>query len=247
MTQSTIRKVRKVKPVRSRVGLGVVAVLAVAVAVFSVYLYSANTLAQLAEQDAGLGSTYAVAPRWVQVVFYIHVGTGSLALLIGPAQFARKLRSRAPRVHRLVGRAYLASVAVGAVSALLIVPFSRAGFVALFGFGMLSLLWLGTGARALAAIRRRDIASHQAWMMRNYALTFAAPTLRLWLAALITVQMFAVPGTDLGAAYTNAYAAVPFLCWIPNLVVAEWLIRRRGLPSYRLADDTARRGVVEHA
>ena len=36
------------------------------------------------------------------------------------------------------------------------------------------------------------------------------------------------------AAWTNAYAAVPFLAWLPNLLVAEWLIRRRGLPSYRL-------------
>ena len=34
--------------------------------------------------------------------------------------------------------------------------------------------------------------------------------------------------------FDNAYAAVPFVAWLPNLVFAEWLIRRRGLPSYRL-------------
>ena len=39
---------------------------------------------------------------------------------------------------------------------------------------------------------------------------------------------------EFDSAFANAYAAVPFLCWLPNLVLAEWLIRRRGLPSYRL-------------
>jgi hypothetical protein len=43
---------------------------------------------------------------------------------------------------------------------------------------------------------------------------------------------------DFDSAFANAYAAVPFLAWLPNLVVAEWLIRRRGLPSYRLTAST---------
>ncbi|GAA4382228.1 hypothetical protein [Agromyces bauzanensis] len=46
----------------------------------------------------------------------------------------------------------------------------------------------------------------------------------------------ALPGGafDLEAAFANAYAVVPFLAWLPNLVVVEWLIRRRGLPAFRL-------------
>jgi hypothetical protein len=45
---------------------------------------------------------------------------------------------------------------------------------------------------------------------------------------------FADMDADFEAVFANAYHAVPFLCWLPNAVVAEWLIRRRGLPSYRL-------------
>ena len=74
-------------------------------------------------------------------------------------------------------------------------------------------------------------------MMRNFALTYAAVMLRIWLPLLILAQVpFAGPaGFDGDAAFANAYAVVPFLAWLPNLVVAEWLIRRRGLPSYGLA------------
>ncbi|KAA2258537.1 hypothetical protein F0L68_22005 [Solihabitans fulvus] len=36
---------------------------------------------------------------------------------------------------------------------------------------------------------------------------------------------------------TQAYAPLPFLCWLPNLVVAEFMIRRHGLPALRIALD----------
>jgi hypothetical protein len=50
-------------------------------------------------------------------------------------------------------------------------------------------------------------------MVRNFALTFAAVTLRLWL-----------PGSVLsGVPFEVAYPIVAWLCWVPNLVVAELL------------------------
>ena len=78
------------------------------------------------------------------------------------------------------------------------------------------------------------IDAHQAWAIRTFALTFAAVTLRLWLPALIAVQVPFYAGDLTGQSadrlFRNAYDAVPFLCWLPNLVVAEVMIRRRGLP-----------------
>lgn len=70
-------------------------------------------------------------------------------------------------------------------------------------------------------------------MMRSFALTYAAPTLRLWLFALLIPQLLL--GTDFDQAYTNAYAPVPFLSWLPNIIIAELLIRRRGLPALHLS------------
>jgi hypothetical protein len=72
-------------------------------------------------------------------------------------------------------------------------------------------------------------------MIRNVALTYAAVMLRLWIGVLMGVQSpWITSEASADAAFANAYAAVPFLCWLPNLVVAEWLVRRRDLPTLRM-------------
>ena len=61
-------------------------------------------------------------------------------------------------------------------------------------------------------------------MIRSYALTLAAVTLRLYIpAALIS-----------GFSFEAAYPAISWLCWVPNLIVAEWIIRRHAARSTRL-------------
>jgi hypothetical protein len=54
-------------------------------------------------------------------------------------------------------------------------------------------------------------------MIRSYSLTFAAVTLRVWLPI----------GLMAGLSSTDAYQAVAWVCWVPNLVVAEWVILRQ--------------------
>ncbi len=54
-------------------------------------------------------------------------------------------------------------------------------------------------------------------MIRTFALTYAGVTLRLWLMVLIPL---------LDGDFLRAYVFTPFLCWVPNLVVAELLLRR---------------------
>lgn len=220
---------------RRRAGLVTVTVLAAAVALVSVVTYASGSLVTLAEDGAGLASTYADAPGFFQVALYAHIGSATLALVSGPAQFSARLRRRFPRGHRVVGRVYLGSVALGALTGLLVLPVNSAGWAGVFGFGALASLWGWTGWNAYRAIRAGDVAEHRSWMIRNYALTFAAVTLRLWTVTLMaTAGALGAPG-DEEALFRDAYLATPFLCWLPNLLVAERLVRRRGLPSYRLA------------
>lgn len=208
-----------------------------AIAVFAVVPYLTASLAELSEAGVGLAGTYDGRPAVVQAAFYAHIVAGGLALVAGPFQFWRGLRDRHREVHRWIGRGYLAAVAIAGVAGLVIAPFSEAGLAGFVGFGALAVLWLATAWRAYRAIRAGDVPSHRAWMMRNFALTYAAVTLRLWLGVLLGVQ--ALPGGfDFEAAFANAYGVVPFLAWLPNVVVAEWLIRRRGLPSYRISAGT---------
>jgi uncharacterized membrane protein len=220
--------------VRSRIEWAFVLLTALAIVAYSAVPYFTASLADLAGQDVGLAPTYAAAHPFVQGALYVHIVGGAVALTTGPLQFWRGLRTRAPRVHRWIGRVYLVAVAVGAVGGLIIAPSSPAGYVGLFGFGALAALWLVTGWRAYRAIRRRDVPSHQAWMIRNYALTYAGVMLRIWLPLLLMAPLVFGQPWEFDSAFANAYAAVPFLCWLPNLAFAEWLIRRRGLPSYRL-------------
>jgi uncharacterized membrane protein len=221
----------------TRAGWTWVLLSSIGIAAFAVTPYLTSSLAALVESPtSGLASNYVDRPWFILVAFYAHIVMGGVALVLGPLQFWRGLRTRHPRVHRWTGRTYLVAVAIASVSGLVIAVVNDAGFVGFFGFGALAVLWFVTGWRAYRAIRRRDVDSHRAWMMRNFALTYAAVTLRIWLPLLILFQVLVppAPGTDFEAVFANAYAAVPFLCWIPNLIVAEWLIRRRGLPSYRL-------------
>jgi hypothetical protein len=123
-------------------------------------------------------------------------------------------------VHRVTGRIVLASIAVGGTAGFLLSWSTVAGPVGTAGFGLLAILWVTFAALGLRAIRRGDIGTHRAWMMRTFAMTYAAVTLRVWLITLIML---------LGD-FHSAYLLVPFLSWVPNLVVVELLLRRRPTP-----------------
>lgn len=225
-----------------RIGWTWVLLSSLGIAAFAVVPYLTASLRELAETPSGgLAGNYAEQPWPVQLAFYAHIVAGGFALVVGPLQFWQGLRTRHPRVHRWTGRGYLVAVGLGGVAGLVIAPVNDAGLVGLVGFGSLGVLWLATGWLGYRAIRRRDVATHRAWMMRNFALTYAAVALRIWLPLLIVAQLpFATGEFDFDAVFANAYALVPFLCWLPNLVVAEWLIARRGLPTFWRATAVAR-------
>jgi uncharacterized membrane protein len=142
---------------------------------------------------------------------YTHVFAAVFALALGPFQFNARLRAARPRVHRMMGRLYLGvGVAVGGVSGLYMAGIAYGGPVARAGFTLLALSWLYTGWRAYAAIRKRDVTSHRQWMVRNFALTLAAVTLRIYLP----LSMVA------GIPFEVAYPLIAWLCWVPNLMIA---------------------------
>lgn len=226
-------------PRRNRIGWTWILLSSLAIAVYAVTPYVTTPLHELAGDKVGLAAAYEGQPSWVHVVFSTHIVAGGTALVLAPFQFWAALRNRARAVHRTLGRTYLTAVLVAGVAALALAPVNSAGMVGFFGFGMLAVLWLWTGWRGYRAIRGGDVPSHQAWMIRNVALTYAAVMLRLWVGVLMGVQVpWITSDASADAAFANAYAAVPFLCWLPNLVVAEWLVRRRNLPTLRVTSPT---------
>ncbi|MCO5951058.1 DUF2306 domain-containing protein [Mucilaginibacter flavidus] len=156
-------------------------------------------------------------PIW-HTAFYLHISFGGLALLIGWTQFSKKLRGRYLNAHRLVGKIYVLSVFISSCAGLYIALFASGGIICSLGFGTLALLWLFTDIQAYTSIRKLRIAEHEAWMIRNYALAFAAVTLRIWLPLT----------TGLGHMdFVTSYRIISWLCWVPNLIIAELIIRRK--------------------
>jgi len=151
-----------------------------------------------------------------RAVVYVHVFASSVALILGPFQFMDGLRARRTSLHRWMGRLYLGvGVLLGGLAGLHMAFFAFGGLVSQLGFGGLALAWLYTGFRAYAAIRAKDIAAHRRWMVRNFALAFGAVTLRLWLPGSVAA----------GIPFELAYPAIAWLCWVPNLFVAERLLK----------------------
>ena len=152
-----------------------------------------------------------LAPTILQNLFArpwldVHVAGAATALLIGPAQFLPGLRARRRALHRWMGRAYVAGCLVGGVGGLVMAFGSTAGPVATAGFGGLGAIWIIATIQGwrLAMARRFD--EHRAWMIRSFALTFAAVTLRLYLPL---IPLAGVP-------FVEGYRAVSFLCWVPT-------------------------------
>ena len=155
----------------------------------------------------------------IPVIGYAHTLGGAFAALIGPFQFLGAVRRRFPRVHVWMGRTYLTCVFFSAIGGLYLSPDSAARNTFGIAFICLALAWLYTGAQAYLTIRRRQVDQHQRWMIRNYALTYAAVTLRLEMPLFIF---------GFGFDGQTALDIVGWFCWVPNLIIVEmWMIYKK--------------------
>jgi len=150
-------------------------------------------------------------------LFYLHITFGGIALLTGWPQFSLKLRMQYLNIHRLIGKVYIIAVIFSSLSGLYIACFATGGIVSVLGFGTLAAIWFYTIIMAYIFILKGKIEKHQYWMIRNYALTFGAVTLRLWLPILIGFIFYE---------FNPAYKIVSWLSWVPNLIIAELLVRK---------------------
>jgi uncharacterized membrane protein len=213
MTVSTAVVAPRESPSRSkmlkRMGWGLMALLTLALLVQGGRYLTLNPANYFPQQQAVYVANVAAIT--------LHIAGAMLATLIGPIQFLPKITTRRfVRFHRWLGRTYLIGVLVGGLAGLYMATLAYGGFPARLAFGMLALLWLGTGFMAYRHIRAGRIQIHRQWMIRNYSLTFAAVTLRLWLIA------FQIAGLD----FVESYITVAWLCWVPNLLIAEVIVSR---------------------
>jgi uncharacterized membrane protein len=151
----------------------------------------------------------------------LHITCATTYALLGTFQFVTRFRNRRPGWHRASGRVLVVAglgVAGSALWMTLFLP-PQPGSGALlfvlrlvFGPAMVTALVL-----AVAAIRRRDINAHRAWMIRAYAIALAAGT-----------QAFTQPvGVALFGHRPLVFDASSGAGWLINLTIAEWAIRHQ--------------------
>jgi uncharacterized membrane protein len=150
----------------------------------------------------------------------VHIISAVTYAILGAFQFSSRFRRRRPGWHRIAGRVLVVLGLAVAFSALWMTLFypRQPGtgelayvFRLAFGSSMAASITL-----AYAAVRRRDIAGHRAWMTRAYALALGAGT-----------QVFTqgIGGAVFGAGELTTDLSLG-AGWVINLAVAEHLIRR---------------------
>jgi len=164
-------------------------------------------------------SAELLSDNFWNIAFYGHIVLGGLALLIGWLQFSIKLRGKKIKLHRTIGKTYVISVLISGICGLYIAFFATGGIISILGFASLGIIWLATTILGFKAIKKGNVELHEKFMIFSYAACFAAVTLRIWLPILTSVM------DD----FTGAYRIVAWLCWVPNIIIAYFIVRKKTL------------------
>jgi hypothetical protein len=158
----------------------------------------------------------------------IHVVAAAVYALLGAFQFSTGIRRRWPAWHRRGGLLVLSCGLLTAVSGLWMtaayaIPQSLQGPL-LYGVRwVVGVALLTSIVKGWLSIVRRDVAQHEAWMIRAYAIAQGAGT-----QAVIFVPLLLILGHEVLGFARDVLLSV---AWLLNVVVAEWLIRRRPQPA----------------
>ncbi|MGM5630162.1 DUF2306 domain-containing protein [Apibacter raozihei] len=171
------------------------------------------------DQDVGflrIKQDYLHIKIW-KTAFYIHVFTSFISVFAGFTQFSGFLTRKYPRVHRYLGYVYIIDVLVFAAPSGLVMSFyANGGLISILAFITLSVAWWWTTYKAFILAKRRNIKSHKNYMIRSYALTLSAITLRLW--KVIIFSCWDLPPMDV-------YRLISWLGFGINGIIAEIIIK----------------------
>lgn len=151
-----------------------------------------------------------------QFTFFTHVYCSIFVLILSILQFSTYLRNRFKRLHILLGRINVFIILLLAgPSGLIMSYYANGGLSSKIGFFLLSILWMVFTYKAYSAARNKNWKKHHKFMLRSFALTLSAISLRLF--KWILVSTLALPPID-------TYRIVSWMGWIVNLIVIELII-----------------------
>jgi uncharacterized membrane protein len=158
-----------------------------------------------------------------------HAVAGAIALLLAPPQFSARLRRRSLRLHRVLGRLYVAGVAVAGPTAIPVAVILGPPSLVMAAT-VQSCGWLVTTAVALYCVRRGDIRQHQEWMIRSY------PFAMVFVLARAVLAIPAIQALGEVGFVSVVWSLIAAACFVPSLVIS-WraLFRREAAAAGRTA------------
>jgi uncharacterized membrane protein len=158
-----------------------------------------------------------------------HGLAGACALLLAPMQFSDRLRQRFTKLHRVVGRFYIAGVFVAGPLGFYIQHFQeRSGEPRSFSVAAAvdATLWMLTTGIALAFILKGKIQQHRQWMTRSFAIALVFLEVRV----ILGVTGWETLGT--AATETVVWGCLAFAILFADIVL-QWqeLQRTRPIPA----------------
>jgi len=167
--------------------------------------------------DFLLTKQHIIHLKHYRVAFYWHIFSSLFVLLAGAVQFSRPFLSRWPQVHRWLGRGYVFIIlCISGPSAMVMSFYGNGGWNARISFILLTSLWWWFTWKAYQTARQGDFEKHGTFMLRSYALTLSAITLRIYQFLL---------GSFFILEPVFQYRLVAWSSWLINLLLAEVLIR----------------------
>jgi uncharacterized membrane protein len=150
-----------------------------------------------------------------------HALAGAVALLLAPFQFSARLRRRNLRLHRILGRLYVAGVVIAAPTAIPVAIILGPPSLVMAAITQ-SGGWLVTTAVALYCVRKGDIRQHQEWMIRSY------PFAMVFVLARAILAVPAVQALGEVGFVSVVWSLIAAACFVPSLVI-NWraLFQRR--------------------
>lgn len=162
-----------------------------------------------------LKQQYIHITEW-RIAFFVHVFSSLMVLFAGFTQFSKKILRQRPKLHRALGYIYVTDILLVTGPASLLMSFyANGGISSRIGFVLLSVLWMVFTAVALYKAITKQFAVHRIFMIRSFALTLSAISLRIW--KVVLAAFTDIPPMD-------RYRIIAWLGWTLNLLIAEWII-----------------------
>ena len=162
-----------------------------------------------------------------------HGLAGACALLLGPMQFSDRLRQRYTRLHRVVGRIYVAGALVAAPLGAYIQYFQERHSGGPRSFTMAGVvdatLWMLTTGIAFAFALQGKLPQHRQWMTRSFAVAIVFLEVRVILG---------ITGWESGG--SHVVETTVWVCLAFSLLFADLALQWQELSRSRAAMTKAR-------